>query len=67
MEEKDYRLVLVGNTQVGLIGLKEIFEELKSQRGKPEEDLKELVLEEVAKENYIPDSTKEEYQKALFR
>jgi hypothetical protein len=29
MVEKDYRLVLVGNTQVGLIGLKEIFEELK--------------------------------------
>ena len=36
MEEKDYRLVLVGNTQVGLIGLKEIFEELKSQREIPE-------------------------------
>jgi hypothetical protein len=27
MIEKDYRLVLVGNTQVGLIGLKEVFEE----------------------------------------
>jgi len=32
MVEKDYCLVLVGNTQVGLIGLKEIFDELKSQR-----------------------------------
>ena len=31
--EKDYRLVVVGDMQVGLIGLKEIFEELKSQRG----------------------------------
>jgi small redox-active disulfide protein 2 len=67
MEEKDYRLVLIGNTQVGLIGLKEIFEELKSQRGKPEEDLKQLVVEKAAKKNYIPDSIKEEYQKALFR
>ena len=31
MIEKDDRLVLVGNTQVGLIGLKEIFEELKRE------------------------------------
>ena len=49
MEEKDYRLVLVGNTQVGLMGLKEIFEELKSQRGKPESDLKEMLVDRVAK------------------
>ena len=67
MEEKDYRLVLVGNTQVGLIGLKEIFEELKTQRGKPEPDLKEILVERAARGNYIPDSIKEEYKKALFR
>ena len=36
MEEKDYRLVLVGNTQVGLMGLKGIFEELRAQRGMDE-------------------------------
>jgi hypothetical protein len=36
MIEKDYCLILVGDTQIGLMGLKEIFEELKSQRGKPE-------------------------------
>ena len=41
MIEKDYRLVFVGNTQVGLIGLKEIFEELKTQKEKPESVLKE--------------------------
>ena len=67
MDEKDYRLVLVGNTQVGLIGLKEIFEELKSPKGKPESDLKEMLVEKAARKNYIPDSIKEEYQKALFR
>jgi len=54
-------------TQVGLIGLKEIFEELKSQREKPESVLKEMLVEKAAKKNYIPDSIKEEYQKALFR
>ena len=36
MEEKDYRLVFIGNTQVGIIGLKEIFEELKGKRGESE-------------------------------
>ena len=65
--EKDYRLVFIGNTQVGLIGLEEIFRELKSQRGKPESELKEMLLEKAAKKNYIPDSIKEDYRKALFR
>ena len=59
MEEKDYRLVLVGNTQVGLIGLKEIFEELKHQRENPESALKEILVEKAARGNYIPDSIKE--------
>ena len=67
MLEKDYRLVLVGNTQVGLIGLKEIFEELKSQRGKSEPTFKEMLLEKIGKNNYIPPSTEEEYGKALLR
>jgi small redox-active disulfide protein 2 len=65
--EKDYRLVVVGDTQVGLIGLKEIFEELKYQRDKPESVLKETLLEKVARKNYIPDSAREEYERCLFR
>lgn len=67
MEDKDYCLVFVGNTQVGLIGLKENFEELKSQKEKPDSVLKEILAEKVAKKNYIPGSLKEEYRKALFR
>ncbi len=67
MEEKDYRLVFVGNTQVGLIGLKEIFEELRSQGGRPELELKELLVDRVGKKNYIPNSVRGEYEEALFR
>jgi hypothetical protein len=67
MEKKDYRLVLVGNTQVGLIGLKAIFEEFKSQKGKPESQLKEMLVEKVGQKNYIPRSVREEYAVALFR
>jgi len=67
LEDKDYRLVFVGNTQMGLIGLEEIFGELKSQRGKPEPELKEMLVEKAAKKNYIPDSIREDYRNALFR
>jgi hypothetical protein len=67
MEEKDYRLVVVGDTQIGLIGLKEIFEELKSQKEIPESVLKERLVGRAAEKNYIPDSIKEEYEKAIFR
>lgn len=67
MEEKDYRLVLIGNTQVGLIGLKGIFEELKSEKGKPDALIKERLIEKASHKNYIPRSVKEEYEKALFR
>jgi small redox-active disulfide protein 2 len=67
MTEKDYRLVLVGNTQVGLIGLEEMFEELKNQKEKPESVLKEILVEKAARGNYIPDSIKGEYRKALYR
>lgn len=67
MEEKDYHLVLVGNMQVGLMGLDGIFEELKAQEGMPESDLKQILVERVGKKNYIPESVKERYAKALFR
>ena len=66
MTEKDYRLVLIGNIQVGLIGLKEIFEELKNQMEKPELELKYLLVERASKKNYIPNSAKEDYEKALL-
>jgi hypothetical protein len=67
MEEKDYRLVVVGDTQVGLIGLKGIFEELKNQRGTSESALKEMLVDRASNKNYIPDSAREEYKRSLFR
>jgi len=67
MEEKDYILVRVGNNQVGLIGLKAIFEELKTKRNESETNLKEMLVEKAEEKNYIPNSVKEEYKNALFR
>ncbi len=65
--EKDYRLIVVGNMQAGLIGLNGIFEELKSEKGKPDAELKAVLLEKVGRVNYIAPSTRQEYEKALFR
>jgi small redox-active disulfide protein 2 len=67
MEEKDYRLVFIGDTQVGLMGLKGIFEELKAQKGMTEFDLKQMLVEMAGKKNYIPSSVREEYEKTLFK
>jgi len=67
MEEKDYRLVLIGNTQVGLIGIKAVFEELKGEKGKSESQLKEMLIEKAGCKNYIPHSVRGEYEKAIFR
>ncbi len=65
--EKDHRLVLVGDMQVGFIGLKEIFEELKGERRKSETELKAILVEKVGQKNYIVPSVKGEYEKALLR
>ena len=67
MAKKDYRLVLVGKNQVGLVGLKGIFEELKGRKGKPESLLKEMLVEKAGRKNCIPDSVREEYGKDLLR
>ena len=64
---EDYRLVLIGTAQVGLVGLNEIFEELKPQREKPDSVLSDMLVERAEKNNYIPPSGKESYQKALLR
>lgn len=67
MEDKDYQLVFVADTQVGLIGLKTLFERLKNENVKSESQLRERLVEEAGRKNYIPSSIRKEYEKALFR
>ncbi len=50
-----------------LSGLQEIFEELKSERMKPEGDLKAMLVEKAGRKNYIASSGKQEYERARFR
>jgi len=48
LEDNTYRLVLVGNDTGRLIGLREIFEELKNQKERPASQLKEMLVEKIA-------------------
>ena len=67
MAEKDYHTVPIGNAQVGLVGLEEIFEELKDEKGKSEAELKTALVEKVGQRNYVSPSVRQEYEKALLR
>ncbi|RKY83855.1 hypothetical protein DRQ09_09435 [candidate division KSB1 bacterium] len=59
--------IKVGKSKIGIIGLKEIFEKAKSIGNMTDEELKTWLIEEVRKENYVPDSTIDEYTRAVFR
>jgi hypothetical protein len=65
--ENDHTFILVGNMQVGLVGLKGIFEELKNARGVPEPELKTTLIEKAEQKNYIVPTAREAYGKALYR
>jgi hypothetical protein len=65
--EEDYTRVLVGNMQVGLVGLKSIFEEMRNDMRRPGPELKAALVEKAAEKNYIARVASEEYGKALYR
>jgi len=63
----DVTMVNIGGTRIGLVGLKEIFEQVKELNITDEEVLKDKLLEKVKSQNYVPPSREEEYRKALLR
>lgn len=66
-EESDCGLVRVGKNEVGLVGLNEIFEDLKSKGVKPSPALEEKLVERAGERNYIPAGAREDYKKGLLR
>ena len=57
----------IGGQKIGLIGLAEIFENLKNKNLSDESDLKARLLQHVRVQNYMPDSRSDEYAQALLR
>lgn len=59
--------ILVKGQKVGIVGLKEVFEEIsRSNRVYSEEELKQLLLDRLSEKNYIPPNVVEDYAKAFL-
>ncbi len=64
----DSRLISVGNYQVGVNGLDQALEELApTHAGQDDEQLGQALLGRLATDNYIPDSARADYARALVR
>ena len=67
IERKKIKLILVGKDLIGLVGLDEIFQNLYPMKKKPDHFLKQELLIETKKNNYIPKGTEEKYGQALLK
>lgn len=67
MEDKDHLFISIGGRGIGIIGLKETLEEVVQFKDKSDEEIKEMLLERLKKQNYIPQNVREEYGKAFLR
>ena len=60
-------MLYVGGIKIGLVGLSDIFKELKSSDINKEKEIKSYLLEKVKSQNYIPSFKEKEYALAVFR
>ena len=59
--------IIVRNTPVGILGLKPVLEALaREYRNRTNRDVIEILLTELGKRNYIPESSREDYGRALL-
>lgn len=52
---------------MGITGLKEAIEEVKTMQGRPDEEISQALFERLKPKNYIPASAQENYRKAFLR
>ena len=52
---------------VGIVGLKQVFEQLSTMGRKPEAGVRDELLAMVKSRNYVPPSAEERYKAALLR
>lgn len=66
--DKDRIRIRVGDHEIGLIGLRQAIDEIAASHGtKPDEEVKEALLERLSARNYIPQSARQEYGGAFVR
>ena len=68
MPQDDVTRVRVGNSPVGIIGLKAVMEDMAAEfRGKSDGEIGEELLRRLSKKNYISDNVRDEYRAAFLR
>lgn len=68
MAEKDITRINVGDFAVGIIGLKLLMMDMAEEYGnKTDEEVRTIMLERLAKDNYIPAKARGDYGRAFVR
>ena len=68
MSQDDVTQIRVGNSPIGIIGLKAVMEDMAEEYGdRSDREVREELLNCLCKKNYIPEKVKESYAKAFLR
>ncbi len=68
MSHEDITQIKVDAQAVGIMGLKNVMEDLAEEYGdRPDQEVLEELLNRLAKKNYIPQNARENYGKAFLR
>ena len=68
MSQDDVTQIRVGNSPVGIIGLKTVMEDVAEEYSdRPDHEVSEEILSRLIKRNFIPEKAKDEYGKAFLR
>jgi small redox-active disulfide protein 2 len=68
MSQDEISQIRVGNSPVGILGLKTVMEDVAQEYGdRPDPEVQQELLERLSKRNYIPEKVKESYAKAFLR
>jgi hypothetical protein len=68
MSQDEVTQIRVGNSPVGVIGLKNVLEDMAETYGeRPDQEIIEELLNRLSKRNYIPEKVEESYGKAFLR
>ena len=68
MPQKDLRQIKIGKHSIGIVGLKNVLEEIANDfTEKPEAQVLDELLKRLSVINYIPENIRDEYGKAFLR
>jgi len=68
MAEKDITKIRIGKFDIGIVGIQQIISEIaQTDAGKSDKEIAAVMLERLARDNYIPGGAREDYGQAFVR